>query len=156
MSNAESANAGPALLKETAERLAEQSPSLGMPRLVAIENMQNILADQRKRVRDSHRVQMAALGHKAEEGDEMGINVAGDTHITITQPAEVKGVASSMLKKCLPWIAGAMLPLLGFAAAKFFSQPSQPPAAVSPSDSEYEIRFFDKDGKLIDVPRYKG
>lgn len=154
MSSAESANAGATLLKEAAERLGEQAPSLGLPRLIALENMHNILSDSRKRVRDSHRVQMAALGHKAEEGDEMGINVAGDTHISITQPA---GGGDSMLKKALPvcaaLLAGSTLPVAGFFLNQWLNKPAVPPPVSGPPDSEYEVRFFDKDGNLIDVPR---
>lgn len=30
--------------------------------------------------------------------------------------------------------------------------PAAVPAAVSPVDSDYVVRFYDKDGKLIDVP----
>ena len=30
---------------------------------------------------------------------------------------------------------------------------TKPPAAVSPADSEYDVRFYDADGKLINIPQ---
>lgn len=46
-------------------------------------------------------------------------------------------------------------------AAAYFLKPSTAtqPTAVAPaqplSDSEYEVRFYDKNGKLIDIPRHQ-
>ena len=31
--------------------------------------------------------------------------------------------------------------------------PAVPPAATSPADSEYEVRFYDAQGQLIEIPR---
>ncbi|MCG8586531.1 MAG: hypothetical protein MI757_17615, partial [Pirellulales bacterium] len=54
----------------------------------------------------------------------------------------------------LGWRELALI-ILGMVAATaasgwFFSQSAKPPAP--PTDSEYNVRFYDKDGKLIDVP----
>ena len=49
----------------------------------------------------------------------------------------------------------AALPGLGAALAVsgvFNRQPAPPPAATSPVDSEYEVKFYDRHGKPIDVP----
>lgn len=172
MSNDGSTSASQTPQQELLDRLVEQSPSLGMPRLVGIDHLQSMLADARNRVKDSHRVQMKALGEKPEElakGDDMGINVAGDTNITIHTPPASPSAASpppvagpnegtTMLKKALPLLGGlaaGLLPTAGFFLARYLDKPTSvapPPSAASPADSEYEVLFFDRDGNPITVP----
>lgn len=151
MSNVESVSASQRLLNEAANRLGEQSSSLGLPRLVAIDNLQGVLADARKRVRDSHAVQMKSLGHEVkDEGDDVGISVAGDTHITMAAPER----GNAVLKTVLPWALAAIAgPIAGFIAARYFDKPaaSTQPPAVSVPDSAYDVLFFDKDGQPINV-----
>jgi hypothetical protein len=157
MSNAASENASQTPRQEVLDRLAEQSPSLGLPRLLGIEHLQRMLADARNRVTDSHRVQMKALGEKPEElakSDDMGISVAGDTTINIVQPGEQKESAvAGLMKKALPLVAAAAIGG-GVASAptllQLFRAFVQTPA---PADSSYDVLFYDKDGNLIDVPR---
>jgi len=68
--------------------------------------------------------------------------------------AGIMGIAAAA---GLPGLTAAAI--LGYALLKGDGAPqapSQPPAAAaSPADSEYEVRFYDKDGKLIEVPRRK-
>lgn len=144
------------LLSQAAERLADQSPSLGLPRLLAIDFLQGLFGDARARTKDSHRVQMEALGVKPEElakSDDMGINVAGDTIVNITAPPAAK---DELIRRALPLITaaalgaiGTLLPLGGYILANL---KSEPPAAVAPADSAYDVLFFDKDGNPIHVP----
>lgn len=56
-------------------------------------------------------------------------------------------------------VAGAVgLAALGIwrATSQPSPDPAPPPAAVSPLDSEYEIRFYDADGNPIQVDRWPG
>lgn len=173
MSTDESTNAsGQTLAQEALHRLEEQIPALGLPRLIAVDHLQGILGDARNRTKDSHRVQMQSLGLKPEElakGDDMGISVAGDTTVNITvPPAEapkplsepVKSTSEpSMLRKAWPLALAAMggigtvgLPAAGYMAAKWMEQHTTVVAPQSSYDSEYEVLFFDKDGKPIEVP----
>ncbi len=63
------------------------------------------------------------------------------------------------VKNGLGWkelaVVGAMV-LGAIGVTNYFTVPQQgpptPPAAVSPVDSEYEVRFYDADGNVIPVP----
>lgn len=82
----------------------------------------------------------AKLAHKAvdiPEDEDVNLNVQNSHGIGW------KGLAV---------IAGA---LLGGAwlAKDAFKPPTLPPAATSPVDSEYEVRFYDAQGQLIEIPR---
>lgn len=155
MSSAESESVGQTLLNEAMDRLGEQAASLGMPRLVAIDHLQKSLHEARKRVNDTHAMQMQALGYdvKTTEHDDMGINVAGDTHINITSPQANEG--GSMLKKALPTIAtllaGSVLPLAGIFLANYLNRGAAPAPASGPPDSAYDVLFYDADGNPIKV-----
>ncbi len=150
MSSVESQSASATLLQETADRLGDQSPVLGLPRMAAVENLVNVLADQRKRVRDSHRVQMKALGHVAEEGEEVGISVAGDTTINNYQPVGNGSLLRKLAPLLLAAITGGALPIAGFLLARYFGGTTQQPAPIE--DRDYEILFYDADGNPIKVP----
>jgi hypothetical protein len=50
-------------------------------------------------------------------------------------------------------ILGASLLGYGYMNREQPVQPQTPPAAVAPADSDYEIRFWDKDGNPIEVER---
>lgn len=123
MSTAESTKDSQTPMQEALDRAAESFPAHLMPRLVGVEHLRNMLGAARKRVNDSHQMQMKTLaqtmGHEiaeqeaaaATEGDEMGgINVRGDTHINITSPAETaKPVASKALGWGTKLLVGAAL-----------------------------------------------
>lgn len=158
MSSSASVSDSQSYLAESLDRVAESIPaSLGLPRLVAIENMQALLADARGRVKDSHALQMKRLydltGDQmpalADPSDEMGIHVAGDTHINVTQPPAAapveaaKSGLSTLAKGTI--IAGAIaagvgLPLAGAGVAALLNGDETPPAAVAPVDPAPEDR----------------
>lgn len=158
MSNA--ASIRDSLRKEVKHRLEEQIPVLGLPRLVAVDHMNQSLADARARVRDSHRVQMKQLGEKPEEldkgDDEMGISVAGDTY-NITQPEPKVEPKQGFGVGTLAGAAGGagLLLIAGLLLGNYLQRQTSPspPNTISPADTEYDVRFYDKDGKLIDIPR---
>lgn len=157
MSNAESAKDSTSQVKEVLERLTEQAPVLGLPRLITVDHLNKTLRDARQRVADSHAAQMKSLGYEAgaAEGDDVGISVAGDTHINITSPPAKEGGA--MLRKVLPTVAallaGSALPVAGFLLSRYLDGKNAPAPASpsSPADSAYEVLFYDADGKPIKV-----
>lgn len=142
------------------------APALSLPRLIAVDNLNGILSDARKRTKDSHRIQMQALGMKPEEmaEDDMGISVAGDTNIHIAATPEKAAVVetkpeSSTAMKLIGAVAAGMgvtgLPIIGFILASLLNRPATEtvpaPVTQSPANSEYDVFFYDKDGKPIDV-----
>jgi len=136
--------------QEALNRLDQQIPVLGLPRLVTIDHLNNMLSAARKRVDDSHAMQMKTLGYdvKDTEHDDMGISVQGDTHISIAALP-----AGGVMKKVLPIIAGlaaGCLPVAALLAWQWFGNKPAPP--VSPADSEYEVIFYDGEGNEIIVP----
>lgn len=157
MSNAESTSDGRTPVRELADKLMDQAPALGLPRLVAVDHLAQSLNDARRRVRDTHAMQMKALGHDVNEGtgDDVGISVAGDTHINITSPPAKEGGA--MLRKVLPTVAallaGSALPVAGFLLSRYLDGKNAPApdAPSAPADSAYEVLFYDADGKPIKV-----
>lgn len=169
MSSEESETASP---KRTIfNKLADQIPALGMPHLVAVQNMKATLDAANARTRDSHKIQQeqykAALEDRApdftnidaSEEDMAGdIMVAGDTTTTnhnyytaaTQQPAEAGNGASSLARTLLPLALA-----LGTGAGGLWLYENlgklQWPGVP---DTEYEVRFYDADGNLIEVPRY--
>lgn len=105
---------------EILERAAEQSPAWGIPRLLAIQNLQTLWADARQRVYDSHKLECKALGGEATElGDVGDITVAGDStqthyHYHGKQPGE-GGSGLGRLALAAAMILG--VPALGVAGA---------------------------------------
>ena len=78
-------------LEEMAERIAEAAPVKLAGAAVGLESHRRILHDHARRVHDSHRLDMLALGLKEEDlakpEDEMGnITISGDHHHTYTVP----------------------------------------------------------------------
>lgn len=155
MSSAESKSVGQPHRLEALERLVEQAPVLGLPRLITVEHLRSMLASARGRVNDSHRLQMESLsniaGSKAgevkesqpTEDDEMGgISVAGDTTINITTTnAEPKAAEAGIVRKAVggglrrmvvPLLLGAGLPAAGAAGMAFYQWYTQRPAVVAP------------------------
>ena len=150
MSNTASKDTSQSPRQEALDRVLESFPATFLPRLVGVEFLQNMLGDARSRVKDSHRAQMKALGQEASEGEDVGIRVAGDTHINISAAAQAE--KPSMLKKLLPFAIAAAVGGGGVGLSPLVLQWwNNRGAAVE--DSEYEIRFYDKDGNQIVVPR---
>ena len=160
MSNAASANDSQTPLQETLERVVESvAPSLGMSRLVGVSNILGILGDARARTKDSHALQMKQLWNLTGEemppladGDDMaGINVHGDTHVTVTQPAVEKPAGMSTLAKAGVAAAlvagGAGLPLAGLGVASLLKDDNQP-AAVAPVQPQPIPSTVDRDTYL--------
>lgn len=81
--------------QEAVERLAEGLPGLKLAAgAVGLANHQQLLHDHAKRVQDSHRIQMRALGLELPEGgeaeaDDMGITICGDNCFNQAKPDPV-------------------------------------------------------------------
>lgn len=85
-----------------------------------------------------------SVSHKAldiAEGEEVNLSVNKSSGITA---AGAMGIAAAA---GIPSALVAILLLL-----KGGGQPASPPPYPGPADSAYTVRFYDKDGKLIDVP----
>jgi hypothetical protein len=71
--------------------------------------------------------------------------------------ADDLNVDNSVHKHGMDWKSLAVIAATvlggGFLASNVFNNnPVQPPGAVSPTDSEYDVRFYDAEGNLIDIP----
>jgi len=133
--SAESKNSSP--LPEVWDRLGEQSAALGLPRLLAVQNLANLWSDNRKRVHDSHRAQMKSLGVDIPEelADDM-ISVRGDTtnHITYAMPQP------SLLSKCLPYALTLGLGAGGLLAWQWWNEkPATTPPAATDVDTNWKL-----------------
>ena len=132
--------------EEVGERIAEQAAGRGLPFWVMLQDLIANMASNRRRTQEGYKAQAHAAGFDiSNSGDEeMGdINVSGD-HEHHHYPKSEK----SLLSKALPYIATAALTagaLNGTEILHSFSSMFQ---------ADYEIRFYDKDGNLVDVPRY--
>lgn len=157
MSTEESTSVSQTPMQEALDRAAESFPAFLMPRLVGVDHLMRTLSSARRRVDDSHKLQMAKLketlgyepnneGTAPEEEDMGGISVAGDTHITIAAPPEkttalpaVTDKAKSLLPKFL--VAASLLgggSGIGYIIADLMkSQPA--PTADTDTDSVTEI-----------------
>lgn len=149
MSNVESASATQTPRQEVLERMAEQSPILGLPRLVTVDHMHKMLSAARRRVEDDHARQVAnlkeitGLDHAVQQvpsDEEEMISVAGDTvtnHYHI--PSEPQGSAvaaklSPVVKYAGVGLAAVGLPLLGAWASTWFSKSTPtPPVQTAPA-----------------------
>lgn len=106
------------------DRAAEAFPAHLMPRLLGVEHLMKSLNSARRRVGDSHKLQMfklkETLGYDASkegdvgevEDDVSGINVQGDTHINITTPQEKTTPLPTVTDK-----AKSVIPSLAMAVA---------------------------------------
>jgi hypothetical protein len=102
---------------------------------VAVQDHKRLLDDAARRVRDSHRAQMEAVGMTPEAtDDEMGdVNVSGD-HITYQMPRPATMGRAA--------IAAAILGAAGLGAigtALALRQPQQAPA--TDADSQYTLEL---------------
>lgn len=110
--------------------------------VMAAENHREMLRDANRRVRDSHKMGMQALGMQAEnesaEGDDMGgIILARDIHQH--PPQEEK---QSLVSKLAPWLAAAALGSGGLLAGlKMAEQKARPTPPGPASPIEYELRI---------------
>lgn len=141
--------------------LEDQIPVLGLPRLIATQNMKSLLDDAAARTRDTHRLQQeqykASLEGRApdftniDKSEEMAgdINVAGDTtttnHYHIAMPPESKPSAlstgaSALAKYALPVVlAGG----LGAGGTWLLSQwLNQPTAPVVDTDTDTNTQYI--------------
>lgn len=153
-------------MEEIANRAATSGAGLAAAaKAVGLADHKRMLEDHARRVRDSHRVQMARLGLElpADEGDDMAgdIFVCGDitnqapvaATPTATQPitqqptAQPANAASTTAAKVWPYVLAAALGSGGLGAgvmAAINSLTSSPPAvqpAAVDTDTEYELRI---------------
>lgn len=145
-------------VQEVTERLAEHVPARTVPFLIALDNMRSMFSLKQQKDREDYAIQKRALGVEdvEVEPEEMGdISVAGDTttiqHIypTESKPAEAGKEAPSLARKLLPLATAAALGAGGiwlYDNLGSFDWPGVP-------DTSYEIRFYNSDGELIEVPR---
>ena len=131
---------------EFQERATEQASAwLTIPQLGAFQNLRQIWADANQRVRDSHAVQMKALGGEATEPEMPGdIGISGDHTTTIHNhyPAP-PSIMPTFLKKCLPLAAtlalggaaGVAAPLL----LAWWDKEPAPPAVTQPLGKDWQI-----------------
>lgn len=158
MSTEESTSGLQSPTAEALDRAAESFPAFLMPRLVGVDHLMRTLSSARRRVNDSHKLQMFKLKEtigyeeskpETDEEDMGGISVAGDTHINITSPAEKPTMAESAAKVKSWWPAIAVgAALLGPAAGFLLSQwtkpqpaPQQPAATDTDTDTVMVIDF---------------
>lgn len=163
MSSQESESVSPQ--QKIFDRLEAQIPALGLQRLVGLQNMKAVLDSALKRTSDSHAVQQeqykATLEGRqpdfanADETDDMpgDINVSGDrieNHYHQPQPAEAGKEAPSLARTLLPLALAAGTGFGGMWLYQNWKDFSWPGVA----DTEYEVRFFNSDGELIQIPRH--
>jgi hypothetical protein len=128
-------------LDQIAERAAEAAPTVLLPKLAALNNLKALWSDHRRRVNDSHALQMKALGQTPTPApqDEMGDTiVTGDIRI-MQQPQQP--AASNGLSTLGKIGVGAAL-LTGGAGAGIVANEvlkDQPPAAVAPVEPGVDI-----------------
>lgn len=147
MSAAVSESSSQAPKQEALDKALDQAPVLGIPRMIGVANLWATLSDARKRVQDSHALQMQKLAEvtggavpESAEDDMGSFSVQGDTTVTnhITQlPAPVKAVIPPVVKYVAAMLTGAGLPLLGWALNYWIDQktkPQEPPAVVAPAE----------------------
>lgn len=157
MSSEESKTASPtqALFRS----LEDQIPVLGLPRLIATQNMKGMLDDARARTRDAHRVQQeqykASLEGRApdftnvETGEEMpgDITVTGDTTTTVhnhytmpeTKPSALSTGASAAAKYVIPAL---MAGVLGAGGTWLLSQWGNKPAPAVDADTDTNTQYI--------------
>lgn len=163
MSNAASSNATQTPQMEAVDRALEQLPVLGLPRLVAVEHLREMLFASRGRVRDDHKRQKAILDSVAKEGgllqptaeadadDDMGgISIAGDTNVTITAPAQPTAAqqatsGESVFKKMLPLILAAAMGGGIASLPALYEWIKKPSAVVQPTEAGYQLGLEVKD-----------
>jgi hypothetical protein len=156
---------------EASRRAADQAPIFMLPHALALDNQKKIWTAANRRVDDSHKVQMKALGltpdelTQPSEDEEMGVNVQGDTiHQTYNynaaapaiqpatqptigqvEPAKPADSSPSLFHKCLPLILAAgcgAAPATGLALYQWFHKPT--PAVVAPN-ANYTLGIEVKD-----------
>lgn len=154
MSSAASTNDSQTFRQEVLDRMAEQSPVLGIPRLIAADHLNKMMSASRRRVEDDHARQVAHLKditgleydkQEVPSDEEEMISVAGDT---VTNHYHVpKAAAASSLSPAVKYgamaLAGLGLPLIGAFLATWWNQPS-PPVVVAPTtpSADTDTQYF--------------
>lgn len=150
-------------LDQARERLAEAVPTKYLPGLAALQNLRAIWSDHRGRTRDAHRAAAKAAGMEdciGQDGvDDMGdISVAGDSSTKTMHYHYGQGGGAIAGKLLTALLAGGLGAAGLFIWQQLHQQPAPPASPVPPFvapplvDSEYEVRFYDAQGRLIDVP----
>ncbi len=151
--------------EELLDRATEHAAARTVPFLIGLDHMRRMFALKDQKDRDDHVIQKRALGAEdvATEPEDMGdIMVSGDSTKTenhyhysnppASQPAEAGKVApASTARKLLPLALAAGLGAGGLWLADNldkFAWPGVP-------DTAYEVRFYNSDGELIEVPRHE-
>lgn len=130
--NTSTPSASQSLWREAWERVTEAIPaSLGLPRLLAIDNLNKDQAILRAKIQDDHKRQMAAIdattGRPIDltDAEESVISVAGDTTTNVTNQGAGKLAAM---------VAAVSLPLAGIGIYKLLDDTPtvDPPPVVAP------------------------
>lgn len=95
-----------------------------------------------------------AAAHKALDIADDDMSISNRTNSTNQTGLGAAGaIALAAVAGSLP-VVGALATYLLLTPPKP-ALPAAPPPASAPADSEYSVRFFDKDGNLIDVPHLR-
>ena len=103
----------------------------------------DLYGDYRESAKKQQKLALKAA-YKALDIPDEDVNINTSANRYGMSPAGVVGVA--LISSLLPVLA-----MWGFNSRPSAAVPSQPAIA----DSEYEVRFFDKDGKPITVPHIR-
>lgn len=141
---------------ELLERAVEQAPAWGIPRLLAIQNLQTMWADARQRVYDSHKLECKALGGEAGELEDVGdIKVRGDstqTHHHYYGPKPSAAAGGTLSKLAVAAALACGVPVLGFAGAWAYDHfMKQQPAATQPVQPP-SLQDWQLDIQVSDAP----
>lgn len=79
-------------------------------------------------------------------------------HWSLDMPPAPDDDVNVSVNKGITWKEIAAVGSIALASFYIYTQNDEqkttpPPAAVSPGDSEYEVRFYDRDGKPINFPQ---
>lgn len=150
-------------MEEVGERLAEAAPAKSIPFLIGLEHYRSMMSDYRNRTRDDHKLntklltEQAGLDMEPAEPEEMGdIMVSGDStktenHYHYSSPPAAGKEAPSIARKLLPV---ALAAATGFGGMWLWQNLQCTWPGVP--DTAYEVRFYNSDGELIQIPRHGG
>lgn len=151
-------------IPEIANRAATAGAGIAAAaKAVGLADHKRMLEDHAQRVRDTHRMQMAALGHPIAAADAESEDMGGDVFvcgdITTTQqappPAAAATPAAAAAVKIWPYVLAAALGSgglgLGTAAAiNAWTSRTETPSVGQPAadpDTQWELRISSGEGK---------
>lgn len=125
------------MAQEVADRLLDQSPAWGLPRIFSGLHLQSMLHDCRQRLHDSHKLQMKTLGGEASEFDEMGSTIIA-RDVTVNQPTPAKKIGSALLAAASV-ATGLATGAGGLAVLQWWLNRPETPAVQTVDPSEWQL-----------------